>query len=102
MVAAARTTTEWRLVVETWRASGMSATAFARESGVNARTLRWWAWRLGSVAAEAAPVAFAEVVVSEPARAPAPDFVVELEGARVRVSPGFDASELRRLLAALC
>ena len=102
MAAAARTTAEWRQVVVAWRASGRPATAFAREIGVNARTLRWWAWRLGSVAARPAPVAFAEVVVAEPAQVPAPDFVVELEGARVRVSPGFDAVELRRLLAALC
>ncbi len=102
MAAAARTTEEWRQVVNAWRASGRSATVFGRERGVHARTLRWWAWRLGSVATKPVSAAFAEVVLAEPSSLIVPDFVVEVDGARIRVSPGFDAGELRRLVAALC
>ena len=43
--------------------------------------------------------AFLEVVVEEP---PPPDFIVELDDVRIRVPVGFDASELRRLVASLC
>ena len=102
MAAAARTVEQWRELVRAWRASGSSATVFGRERGVNARTLRWWAWHLGSVAPRAVGAGFAEVVLSEPVPATVPDLVVELEHVRVRVPAGFDAGELRRLLAALC
>lgn len=46
------------------------------------------------------PPAFLEVVVQERERPP--DLVVELGELRVRVPAGFDAHEVRRLVAALC
>ena len=45
---------------------------------------------------------FADVVVVEPEPKSAPDLVVEVGELRVRVPSGFDAGELRRLVAALC
>lgn len=111
MAAPRRSADEWRVIVEEWLASGQSKEEYARGLGVSPITLGWWRWKLGAreedgVAEQATP-GFAEVVLVEPddeapAARDAPDFVLELGELRVRVSPGFDAPELRRLLAALC
>jgi hypothetical protein len=37
---------QWRGRVTDWRASGMTADEFARQHGLVASTLRWWALRL--------------------------------------------------------
>jgi len=39
---------EWATRIAEWRRSGDSAEAFAGRLGVTARTLRWWAWKVGS------------------------------------------------------
>ena len=107
-----RSADEWRVIVEEWLASGQSKEVYARMLGVSPITLGWWRWKLGAreeagVAEQVKP-AFAEVVLVEPddeapAAREAPDFVLEMGGdLRVRVSPGFDGPELRRLLAVLC
>jgi hypothetical protein len=103
-----RSAAEWRDIVDGWLASGWSRADYARHVGVHPSTLGWWRWKFGLRAAVGAglevgrPV-FAEVVVVPDATAErAPDFVIELEDVRVRVAPGFDAMELRRLLATLC
>jgi len=71
--------------------------------GVHPTTLGWWRWRLGAADEALGRPGFADVVlVPDRSAEQAPDFVVELADVRVRVSPGFDAPELRRLLAALC
>ena len=56
----------------------------------------WWRWRLEA----AEEPAFLDVIVAEPVTVP--DLVVEVGALRVRVPWGFDAVELRRLVAALC
>lgn len=95
---------EWQVLVSGWRASRMSGRAFAAAHGIDAQTLSWWAWRLGS-RGRPRPVtspAFAEVVVADAADRPGADFVLEIGVIRVRVPSGFDGGELRRLVAALC
>ena len=87
MAAQRRTAEEWRGIVQDWLASGRSKDVYARELGVSPVTLGWWQWKLG-------------VVAPEPKSAP--DLVVEVGELRVRVPSGFDAGELRRLVAALC
>lgn len=100
-----RSAQEWEQIVDAWLASGQSRSAFAARVGVNASTLGWWRWRLDrDVPARRdeseQSLSFAGVVVDEE---PARDFVVELPGAlHLRVPHGFDAAELRRLVAALC
>lgn len=32
--------------VERWQDSGLTAAEFAREAGLNARSLSWWRWQL--------------------------------------------------------
>lgn len=108
MAALRRTADEWRDIVDDWLASGQSKEEYARALGVSPITLGWWRWKLGVPAQAAAsrPMEphFAEVVLvdNEVEVHETPDFVIELRELRVRVSPGFDAPELRRLLATLC
>jgi hypothetical protein len=103
MAAQRRTAEEWRGIVEDWLASGRSKDDYARELGVSPITLGWWQWKLGVVAPEPTRMTrFADVVVVDPELKPAPDLVVEVGELRVRVPSGFDAGELRRLVAALC
>lgn len=88
------------MLVSEWECGDQSATEFARKRGLNVSTLRWWRWKLrGEAREERAMAAFFEVVVEAPEP---PDLVVELGDVRVRVPTGFDAGELRRLVAALC
>lgn len=91
------TQAQWAERVRRWRASGLSAPAFARWEGLHPGTLRWWACRLGNK--RRSPAKFVEVVV-----APPPTGLVEIvvrDGVAIRVSGAFDADVLRRVVAAL-
>jgi hypothetical protein len=81
--------------VDRWGRSGETCVAFASAHGLNPSTLSWWRWKLSLSTSP-----FLEVVVVEPE--PVPDFEVAVGDVRVRVPLGFDAAELRRLVAALC
>lgn len=41
-----RKASEWKRLVEEWRASGESAEAYAARAGVRAKTLEWWSAEL--------------------------------------------------------
>ncbi|MEW6268341.1 MAG: IS66 family insertion sequence element accessory protein TnpB [Thermodesulfobacteriota bacterium] len=117
----------WAKRVERWRDSGLTAKKFAEETGVNAKTLAYWKWRLGrAIGAGAArraarprprrvgrvrAVPFVEVSpASVPAASPVPEqrageaepFEIALpSGLRVRVPARFDEGALARLLQAV-
>ncbi len=67
-----RSAAEWAELVRSWRRSGRAARAFAASRGVNATTLKWWAWRLGDRAggaeARATPELVAVQVMGDPPR----------------------------------
>lgn len=103
----------WVKRVERWRESGLSASEFAAELGVNAATLAQWKYRLAAEARAEAPspttttrqtVAFVEVkATAEPVTPalPAAESTFEVllpSGITVRVPPQFDAAALRRLV----
>ena len=107
----------WQKRVERWGASGLTAAEFAPEIGVNARTLTYWKWKLGSVVTgerhpqrgrgpEPEPT-FVEVIpaplstVSSDGAASEALEIVLSGGIRVRVPARFDAEALRRVVAAL-
>jgi transposase-like protein len=74
-------------------------TELARELRVSAQKLYWWRRRLREDARASEP-RFMEVKVATPAQAK--PFGVQTRGGQtIAVWPGFDASELRRLLAAV-
>lgn len=117
----------WAKRVVRWKESGLSAKEFAAETGVNAKTLSYWRWRLGADerASRAArprtpgrkrteqgasgPPRFIEVRLQQEARAddtktagrPEPLELVLRDGLCVRIPMHFDADGLRRLLSAL-
>jgi len=39
---------QWAKRVERWKDSGLTAKEFAAETGVNASTLSYWSWKLGT------------------------------------------------------
>ena len=92
---------EKRTLVSIWRASGQSQSRFALEHGVAQSSFSKWV-ALYKPAPMALPTfATVEVVDESP---PPPNLLVHLgaTGLRVEVPPGFDATELRRLVGALC
>jgi hypothetical protein len=94
----------WAKRVERWRASGLSAREFAAELGVNARTLTYWKWKLGSEphAESSRRAEFVEVVAPACDETVCEQLEVVLEsGVVVRVPARFDADALRRVVAAL-
>lgn len=95
-----RSIDEKRELVSAWQASGLSRTRFARLYGVSPTCLRQWSEKLHP--SPPAVTRFVDVELVEPASAPA--LIVEVAGSghRVVVPAGFDPSQLRRLVAALC
>jgi hypothetical protein len=92
----ATTKQKWAERVRAWRASGQDASAFASGKGYEASTLRWWSSRLGQEALRIVPVVGR--ASSLEARG---DVVVEVGGARVRVTSGFDGALLAQVVRAL-
>lgn len=91
-MARRRSAVEREREVAEWRASGISAGAYAAQRGYSASSLRTWAADLRDTEPK-----FVRLELS-PRLA---DIVVEIGEARVRVKPGFDASLLRGVVAAL-
>lgn len=96
---------EARVLVEAWRRSGETLTGFARRHGVKRRRLIRWVGRLRGAVGEALRFHPVRLVNRRPDResdgSPAPIEIELAEGQRVRVSRGFAAEDLRRVLAVL-
>lgn len=119
---------EWAKRVEGWKDSGLTATEFCRETGLNPRTLSWWAWKLtkgGRSKANGADMrgaggsarrqeggrrevkpskgatAFVEIPL-EAVSAPRGELELSLGGPfRVRVPVGFDEATLTQVIRAV-
>jgi hypothetical protein len=93
-----------RVLVEAWRSSGETLAAFARQHGVERHRLARWVGRLESASAEALrfhPVRLVDRR-SEPETGGSTAIEIQLAGGpRIRVPRGFEADELRRVLAVL-
>lgn len=98
----------WRGVLEQWRSSGMSRAGFCRLRSINYHTLSQWKSRLeadrgGSSrrngSSRPGRPGFVEVAVPAAAM-PAATYEITLAGGRsLRVPPGFDESDVARLIA---
>jgi transposase len=84
----------WAKRVSEWRASGESATSFAAGRGFVPSTLRWWASRLSRRDVGLVRVVTSSAVVSTP-------IAIEVAGARVLVTAGFDRTTLAEVVAVL-
>ena len=89
-----------RVIVDAWRASDETLARFAQRHGVHRGRLARWAGRLGR--AEPVPVRFHPVRVASDAaadrRGSASIEIALTSGRCIRVAPGFDAADLRRVL----
>jgi hypothetical protein len=95
----------WAERVRAWRASGLSATDFARPEAYRGKTLSWWASELKRrerVQASAAPkVAMARVRVVRRTQERDEAISIVVAGAHVTLRRGLDAALLREIVAAL-
>jgi transposase-like protein len=107
---------EWAKRVERWRDSGLSTAEFAAELGINPHSLTYWAWTLKREAggqkrvwpkkSRKQAVARNATVSSTPfvevkSHTPRGQFELEIRGRRLHIPDGFDAQQLRSLLAVL-
>jgi transposase-like protein len=89
--------THARAALGRWRASGATQAEFCRSEGIAAITLRRWRREYGD--AEDRAERFVRVDLARERGFP---FEIELrDGTRVRVSVGFDAAELAKVLGVL-
>jgi transposase len=93
---------EARIVVEAWRSSGQTLSGFAKCQGVEPRRLARWVRRLQG-AGDGSLRFHAVRLVESPAQGGG-GTAIEIQlagGRRVRVPRGFEAADLRRVLAVL-
>jgi hypothetical protein len=90
----------WRERVDAWRSSGLTAAQFAAQNGFSTSALTGWSSKLRHrpVPRPSAP-AFVAVVRKD--AAPVRELVVEVAGARVRVTQGFDPALLAAVVRAI-
>ena len=89
----------WSAHVESWRKSGLSVAAYARQAGLKEVTLGTWKRRLALE--EAQPVEFVEVKQAELAVARPHCIKVEVGRYRVEVSGDFEEDVLGRVFSFL-
>ena len=95
----ARKERQWRRWIAAWQASGWSVRVFCARHGLAEPS--FYAWRKKLTRRDASAPAFVPVrVVPDEAEAEGVT-VVLARGRTVRVSPGFDAATLRRVVAVL-
>ena len=87
---------KWRALIAEQERSGQSIREFAESHGLAASTLYWWRAELKRRNVDLVPV---EIV--EPSTVTTSAFELSIGDATLRIPPGFDAAELRRLIAAL-
>lgn len=100
---------DWAKRVQRWKDSGLTAREFAAETGLNAGTLQYWAWKLRREArkqrkpqASDASTALTFVELSHPPAAQdAAPFELLSGKLVVRIPPQFDAEALERLLSVM-
>ena len=89
-------------VLSLWRKAEGSQHRFCNEQGISTQTLSRWRKELGDLASAAPPRAPAFIEVSAPHSEAHSDALYEIvlpSGTSVRVPPGFDETELARLLS---
>lgn len=107
MTGTTKTQSQWAERVRCWKASGLTAAAFAAREGINGATLKWWSSRLGrhgdtSVRSKVLSSDFVEVKLPDVSRFADTSIEIEIPGGvRIRVGRQFEASQLERILAVL-
>jgi hypothetical protein len=73
----------------------------ARRLGVKPRTLQWWSWKLGEVAATEHAEFLPVVVAGHSSTAVTAAIELEANGVRIRVEAGVDVRYVAELVAAI-
>jgi hypothetical protein len=92
---------QWRRWIRDWQASGLSARAFCERRGLTVGGFYTWRRVLQRRDAEKATFVPVQVVADAVLTPVSALEVVLTDGRTVRVTPGFDAATLRKLLAVL-
>jgi hypothetical protein len=97
---------KWRALIAAQERSGLGVRRFAESRGLAPATMYWWRSRLRdrSTASPLVPVAIVSKDVRierEPSETSRAFFEVVVGATTLRVLPGFDDDELRRVLRAL-
>ncbi len=91
----------WSERIRSWRESGETAETFARGKGFAASTLRFWASRLRRPSEQPRIVQLVPKATGVTTTPAAPELVIEIGAARVRVARGFDPELLAEVVRAL-
>jgi hypothetical protein len=83
----------WGGHLDQWQASGKSIKTFCAETGLKIHQFFYWRKVLSP---KPEPAGFVELKVK-----PVGGLIVEVKGCRIRVEPGFEADQLRQVVAAL-
>ena len=92
---------DWRRRIREWRASGLSVRAFCDRHGLDESRFYVWRRQLEQPDGQATSFVPVRVVADEPPAVASTLEVVLTGGRTIRVTAGFDATTLRRLLAVL-
>ena len=93
---------EARVMVEAWRSGGETLPEFAARYGVDPKRIARWASRLQKPQPEAVGFHPVRLVGVEPGNGSGSAIEIDLIGGRrVRLAHGFEAEDLRRVLAVL-
>jgi transposase-like protein len=99
-----RSDDEIREIVESFKESGLTQSAFARQIGVHVSVLGRWVRGRRRIPSPQAASAFVPVHVTAPPPEPTPERALEVvvgSGRVVRVHPGFNEEALGRLVGVL-
>jgi transposase-like protein len=90
----------WKKLVAEYRASGLSAEAFAARRGLNVGTLRWWCRQLRDEVSSVRPVPMRFVPVKPKASVPPSPGLLELQVGAIslRFETGTDVDYVASLL----
>jgi len=95
------TEAKWRRLIAAQSKSGLTVREFAAAEGITAATLYWWRSKLRRDRTQLVPVEVVESGADHRSGASG-SFEVQVDGSvTLRVPPGFDEAELRRLIRAL-
>ena len=92
---------QWRRWISRWQTSGLSVRDFCGRHGLAAASFYHWRRVLERRATERSAFVPVQVVADPPLPRTSALELVLPDGRAVRVTPGFDAATLRRLLAVL-
>lgn len=91
-----------RVIIAAWQDSGETLSAFARQHGIEPRRMARWRTRLRRAAPAAVRFHPVQVAAESGVRQDGSTIEIELGGwRRVRVGPGFDIDDLRRVMRVL-